>query len=46
MNWHLEVEALEKMSIEELKELEDKLWEERKKVVTIIEYKKLQGGDK
>ena len=41
MNWHLEVEALEKMSIEELKELEDKLWDERKKVVAILDYKKV-----
>ena len=33
---------LNKLSIDELNELEDALWEDRKRVMYVVQYKKLQ----
>tara|TARA_R100000773_G_C4201539_1_gene103909 strand:+ start:350 stop:514 length:165 start_codon:yes stop_codon:yes gene_type:complete len=35
------VSELNKLSIEELSELEDALWEDRKRVMSVVKYKKL-----
>ena len=41
MNFYFDKEMLDKMTIEQLKDLESKLWDERKKVVAILKYKQV-----
>jgi len=43
MKWELDKKILDNMSLEELELLENHLWTERKKVIAIIEYKKVMG---
>ena len=45
MKFTFDVEALEKMSIEQLVELEEQLWDERKKIITITNYKKIKNKE-
>jgi len=37
----MNIKELEKLSIKELQDLSQKLWEEQKKIDTLVEYKKL-----
>ena len=41
MDFHFDTEAVNKLSIEEVEELEKKLWREYKKISTILAYKRM-----